>query len=70
MDCELMKKIIEPVELLFIERNPGNLKQLFEVFNESKFSNHIRFTGNADEALRMIFQDGEYSNVSARSYNI
>ena len=63
MDCELMKKIIEPVELLFIERNPGNLKQLFEVFNESKFSNLIRFTGNADEALRMIFQDGEYSNV-------
>jgi len=63
MDCELMKKIIEPVELLFIERNPGNLKQLFEMFNESKLSNHIRFTGNADEALRMIFQDGEYSNV-------
>ncbi len=58
-----MDKMIKPVELLFIERDPGNLKQLFEVFNECKFSNHIRFAGNADQALRMIFQDGEYGNV-------
>jgi CheY-like chemotaxis protein len=56
-------KNTEPVELLFIERNPGNLKQLFEVFNGSKLSNNIRFAGNADQALRMIFQYGEYSKV-------
>ena len=54
---------IKPVELLFIERNPGNLKKFIEVFNESEFPNHIRFTGSADAALRMIFLLGEYSNV-------
>ena len=55
--------MIKPVELLFIERNPGNLKKLFKVFNESKLSSHIRFAGNADQALKMIFQYGEYSKV-------
>ena len=58
-----MKNMIEPVELLFIERNPGNLKQLFEVFSQSKLSNNIRIAGNADQALKMIFQDGEYSKI-------
>ncbi len=58
-----MEKTIKPVELLFIERNQGNLKQLFKVFNESELPNHIRFAGNADEAMRMIFQYGEYNNV-------
>jgi CheY-like chemotaxis protein len=50
----------KPVELLFIERNPQNLKQFIKAFKNSKLPNHIRFTGNPDEALRMIFQIDEF----------
>lgn len=50
----------KPVELLFIERNPENLKQFVKVFRNSKFPSHIRFAGNADEALKMILQMDEF----------
>ena len=53
----------KPIELLFIERNPGNLKKLFEAFEESKFTYSMRFAGNADEAMRMILQIGEYDDI-------
>lgn len=51
---------MNPVELLFIERNPENLKHYFEVFKESKFPNHIRFVGGAEEAVKVIFQLDEF----------
>jgi hypothetical protein len=55
-----MKMRIKPVELLFVGKDPENLKGFFKALKESKILNDIHFAGNQDEALKMIFQRGEY----------
>lgn len=55
-----MKTIIKPFELLFVGKDPENLRGFFKALNESKILNDIHFAGNQDEALKMIFQRGEY----------
>ncbi len=54
---------IKPIELLFVGKDPENLKGFFKALKESKILNDIHFAGNQDEALKMIFQRGEYKNT-------
>ena len=54
---------VKPVEILIIERNPKNLEQLIEAFKNSKLSYNIRFAGDAEEALKMIFQTDEFKEL-------
>jgi two-component system, chemotaxis family, response regulator Rcp1 len=54
---------IKPVEILIIDRNPKNLEQLIEAFKYFKLSYNIRFAGNAEEALKMIFQTDEFKEL-------
>ncbi len=53
----------KPVEILIIEKNPENLKQLIEAFKDSKLPNNIRFAGGAESALEMIFPTDEYRDL-------
>jgi hypothetical protein len=57
------KKNEKTVHLLFVGKDPENLKGFIEAFKESKILNDIRFAGNADVALKMIFQRGEYGET-------
>ena len=54
---------VKPVEILIIERNPKNLAQLIEAFKYFKLSHNIRFAGDAEEALKMIFQIDEFKGL-------
>ena len=58
-----MKKIIKPIKLLFVGKDPENLVGFCNALKESKILTDIHFTGNQDEALKMIFQRGEYKNT-------
>ncbi|OEC84426.1 MULTISPECIES: response regulator [Methanobacterium] len=51
---------VKPVEILIIERNPKNLELLIEAFKYSELSYNISFAGNAEQALKMIFQTNEF----------
>lgn len=57
------RKNEKSVHLLLVGKDPENLKGFIEAFKESKLLNDIRFAGNQDEALQMIFQQNEYSET-------
>lgn len=54
------RKSEKTVHILVVGKDPANLKGFSEVFKESKLLNDIRFAGNQDEALQMIFQQNQY----------
>jgi CheY-like chemotaxis protein len=58
-----MKTKVKSVNLLFVGKDPENLESFIEVFKESTLPNNIRFAGNQNEALKMIFQKGEYKHT-------
>ena len=58
-----MKKIINPVEVLFIEVNPESLPFFVEAFNDSEFPVNIRFAESRDVGVEMILQQGEFSSM-------
>jgi len=51
------------VHLLYVGKDLENLKGFFKAFKESTILNDIRFAGNADEAIKMIFQRDEYGDT-------
>ncbi len=57
------RKNEKTVHLLLVGKDPENLKGFFKAFGESKILNDIRFAGNADEAIKMIFQRDEYGDT-------
>ncbi len=57
------RKNEKTVHLLMVGKDPENLKGFIIAFKESTLLNDIRFAGNADEAIKMIFQRGEYGTT-------
>jgi len=55
-------KINEPVEILLIGNDPDFMRELIETFKKSKLIPSIRFTGAVEEARKMIFQKGVFSD--------
>lgn len=56
-------KSLSSLEILLVERNPGDLNLFFEAFKELSFPYEIRFTGSGEEALRIIQQMNPYEDV-------
>lgn len=59
---EYIRKINEPVEILLIGNDPKFMRELIATFGSSKLTTSIRFTGAVEEARKMIFQQGVYSD--------
>ena len=59
---EFAKKINEPVEILLIGNDPKFMHELISSFERSNLTTSIRFTGAVEEARKMIFQEGVYSD--------
>ena len=58
-----MKKIINPVEVLFIEVNPESLPFFVEAFNDSEFPVNIRFAESRDVGVEIILEQGEFISM-------
>lgn len=63
LDVEDLKKIINPVEVLFIEVNPESLPFFVEAFSDSEFPVNIRVAESRDVGVEMILQQGEFSSM-------
>ena len=55
-------RINEPVEILLVGNDPKFMKELIATFGRSKLISSIRFTGAVEEARKMIFQQGVFSD--------
>jgi CheY-like chemotaxis protein len=55
-------RINEPVEILLVGNDPKFMRELIATFGRSKLISSIRFTGAVEEARKMIFQQGVFSD--------
>lgn len=53
-----------PIEILLVEPNPGDVRLFTESFKQAKISNHIHTVSDGDSALDFLYQRGEYSDES------
>ena len=59
---KFVKKINEPVEILLVGNDPKFMQELIATFRRSNLNTSIRFTGAVEEARKMIFQLGVFSD--------
>ena len=53
----------QPIEILLIEDNPGDVRLILEIFKESEVDNQISIVKDGVEAIAYLHQLGEYANV-------
>jgi CheY-like chemotaxis protein len=53
----------EPVEILLVEDDPGDVLMTKEALAESKVLNHLSVVSNGEEALRYLRQEGEHADA-------
>jgi len=52
-----------PIEILLVEDNPGDVRLTTEVFKESKVLNNIYVAKDGEEAMDFLHQKGIYADV-------
>ena len=53
----------EPVEILLVEDDPGDVLMTTEALAESKVLNNLHVVNNGEEALRFLLQEGEHADA-------
>jgi two-component system, chemotaxis family, response regulator Rcp1 len=53
----------QPVEILLVEDNPGDVRLTLEAFKEGKIRNHLSVVGDGVEALTFLHRGGSYANA-------
>lgn len=53
----------QPVDILLVEDNPGDVRLIEEVFREARLLNTLHVTTDGDEALAFVRQRGEYADA-------
>jgi CheY-like chemotaxis protein len=56
-------KTDQPVEILLVEDNPGDIHLIVEAFREGKIDKNIHVAKNGVEALAFVKQQGRYQNA-------
>lgn len=52
-----------PIEILMVEDNPGDVRLTQEALRENKVHNHMAVTRDGVEALAYLRQEGEYADA-------
>lgn len=52
-----------PVEVLLVEDNPGDIRLTMEALREGKMSNHLSIVSDGEEALNFLHQTGVYEQA-------
>jgi CheY-like chemotaxis protein len=53
----------DPIDILLVEDNPGDVRLTQEVLKESKVGNTLSVVSNGDEALAYLRKQGQYKNM-------
>ena len=53
----------QPIKILLVEDNPGDVELMLAAFEEAKLSNSLNVAEDGQEALDYIFQRGEHQNT-------
>jgi len=55
--------MIEPIEILLIEDNPGDVHLTQEVFSKFKMHNNLHVGNDGVEALKLLHRDKQYIDI-------
>ncbi len=58
-----METIYEPIEILLVEDNPGDVRLTQEVLNDGKVRNNMSVVKDGTEAVSFLQQTGEYADA-------
>lgn len=58
-----MKTQVEPIDILLVEDNPGDVLLTREALKEGKVFNNLYVAGNGDEALAFLRNEGEHASA-------
>ena len=53
----------EPVDILLIEDNPGDIRLTELAFEDGRINNNLHVVKDGEEALDFLFQEGEYEDA-------
>ena len=53
----------QPVEIVLVEDNPGDVRLTFEVMKDTKVRNHMSIVKDGVEALEFLRRKGNYSDA-------
>ncbi|WP_224449638.1 response regulator [Haloprofundus salilacus] len=56
------QQLVDPIEILLVEPNPGDVRLFTESFKEATISNQIHTVSDSDSALDFLHQRGDYSD--------
>ena len=56
--------IMQPIEILLVEDNPGDARLAVEVLKDGKFANHLSVIDDGILALRYLRCEGEYRDCA------
>jgi len=59
-----LERGLEPVEILLVEDNPGDVRLILEAFREGKIYNHLSVVSDGVEALAFLRREERYANVA------
>ena len=58
-----MKERINPIEILLVEDNPGDVRLETEAFKEGKLFNHVSVVRDGAEAMEFLRRKGKFVDV-------
>lgn len=53
----------EPVEILLVEDNPGDIRLITEILKEAKIQNNINITTDGEVALKFLLNEDEFQDA-------
>jgi len=53
----------EPIDVLLVEDNPGDVRLTEEAFAEAKINNHLHVVRDGESALDFVYRRGEYESA-------
>lgn len=60
---EFSNREYEPIEILLVEDNPGDVRLTQEAFKEGRIENNVHVAKDGVEALAFLHQEGEYADA-------
>lgn len=59
----VVPELVQPVEVLLVEDNPGDVRLTKEALKEAKMINHLTVLKDGVEALTFLRREGQYANA-------
>jgi two-component system, chemotaxis family, response regulator Rcp1 len=56
--------MVDPIKILIVEDNPGDVRLIKEVFKEAKIQNHLEVALDGEKAMQILRREGEYADTS------